>query len=119
MMQKRLELQRIIDAAVAAVEPGHCVRQALRLTGSRLGIGDREYDLAGFRRILVIGAGKGAAAMAAGLEDCLGDRIDWGRVTVKYGYGLPLKHIAVGEAGPSDSRPTGSQGGQERACRGF
>jgi glycerate-2-kinase len=69
MTRKRFEQQRIIDAAQAAVEPGRCVRQALRLAGDRLEIGDREYDLAGFSRILVAGVGKSAAAMADGFED--------------------------------------------------
>ena len=111
--RKRLELQRIIGAALAAAEPGRCVRQVLRLTGNRLLVGDRVYSLADFARILVIGAGKGAAAMAAGLEECLGSRIDGGRVTVKYGYGLPLKHIAVGEAG----HPTPDRAGHREALK--
>ena len=42
-----------------------------------------------YRRIRVLGAGKGAAPMAAALENLLGDRISDGLVIVKYGHDLP------------------------------
>jgi hydroxypyruvate reductase len=60
-------------------------------------VGDAGYALAS-RRLLVVGAGKGAAPMAAALEDLLGERITQGQVIVKEGHGLPLKHIRLVEA---------------------
>jgi hydroxypyruvate reductase len=50
-------------------------------------------------RLLVIGAGKAAASLAQALEETVGDRIDGGRIVVKHGHGLPLKHVVVEEGG--------------------
>ena len=50
-------------------------------------------------RILVSGAGKAVAPLARALEESLADRLDSGRLIVKYGHGLPLSRIRVEEAG--------------------
>jgi glycerate 2-kinase len=57
-----------------------------------------EYDLKGFRKIIVIGAGKGTAPMAKAVEDILNDRINEGIVIVKYGHTRPLRKIVQREA---------------------
>lgn len=49
-------------------------------------------------RVLVVGAGKGSAPMAAALESLLGDRIETGLVCVKDGHGTPLSRVEVCEA---------------------
>jgi hydroxypyruvate reductase len=49
--------------------------------------------------VYVVGAGKACAAMAAAVEEVLGDRIRDGVVVVKDGYALPLRNIRVTEAG--------------------
>ncbi len=59
----------------------------------------REYDLERIRRVFVIGFGKASAAMAQAVEEVLGDRIERGTVTVKYGHTAPLQKIALHEAG--------------------
>lgn len=97
--QRRDDIEAIIKAGIAAVEPATCVIRAVRLEGSRLAVAGREYDLSKIERILVLGAGKGSAAMAAGLESVLGGRIAGGRVTVKYGHSCPLTRVVIGEAG--------------------
>jgi glycerate-2-kinase len=61
-------------------------------------------DLAHFDRILVVGAGKAGAPMAAGVERVLGDRICDGVVAVKHGHtdtttGESLRYIRLHEAG--------------------
>lgn len=55
-------------------------------------------DLPNGGRLVVVGAGKAAAGLGAGLEAVLGDRIDAGRLVVKYGHGAPLRRIEVLEA---------------------
>jgi hydroxypyruvate reductase len=45
--------------------------------------------------IVVVGAGKGAAGLAAGVEDVLGDHIVDGLVIVPPGYECPLGRVAV------------------------
>lgn len=79
-------LAAIMAAALAAVDPDQAVRRALRLSGDTLEIGARRYDLRSIRRVLVVGAGKAGAPMAAGVAAVLGDRISAGLVIVKQGY---------------------------------
>ncbi|MEF2230353.1 MAG: glycerate-2-kinase family protein, partial [Pseudodesulfovibrio sp.] len=97
--QSRKELLRIAAAAVDAVSPGPALRAAVRLCGDRLSVDGADYDLSAFRRVLLLGAGKGAAAMAEAVEAVLGDRLDKGLVVTKYGHGLPLARTEVLESG--------------------
>ncbi len=97
--QRREHITEIITAAIAAVEPANCVRRVVSLQDDTLRLRDRRYDLNQIERIMVLGAGKGSAAMAAGLEEVLGSRVSGGRVTVKYGHTQPLERVEVGEAG--------------------
>ncbi len=89
------DLRRLTEAALHAVAPDSAVLRHLRLEGDRLTLIDElgapawAGDLKHFRRIRVLGAGKGAAPMAAALEKLLGDRIHDGLVVVKYGHDLP------------------------------
>ena len=48
-------------------------------------------------RTVVIGAGKGAAQMAAAFEDLWGDMVE-GVIVTRYGYGGPTRHLPVIEA---------------------
>lgn len=50
-------------------------------------------------RIIVIGAGKAAASMAAAMERVLGEHLDRGLVIVKAGGALPLQRIECREGG--------------------
>ncbi len=81
----RLDARRIFDAALKAADPGEAVRRHLRV------------DPSAFDRILVIGAGKASAAMAAAVEDLL--PITGGLVNVKDGHTVPLRHIELNECG--------------------
>ncbi|MDR0467056.1 MAG: DUF4147 domain-containing protein [Deltaproteobacteria bacterium] len=92
------ELRAILDAALAAVAPDGALARHVRIQGEQLFVDDVKYDLAE-RRLFVVGAGKGAAPMAAALEGLLGDRITQGKIVVKEGHTLPLKHIRLVEAG--------------------
>jgi glycerate 2-kinase len=102
-MNREEHLRRIFQAAVRAVEPGGLLGRGLRLQGDQLEVLGREpplrLDLKRFERLVVLGAGKAAAAMAAALENLLGARIDEGLVVVKDGYGAPLQRVRCLEAG--------------------
>jgi hydroxypyruvate reductase len=89
---------RCYRAAVAAADPAAAVRVHLQREGEMLLAGDTRYDLAHFRRVLVVGAGKAGVPMATELERILGDRLDAGLVIVKEGHGGPLRHVQVREA---------------------
>jgi len=78
----------IFQAAVAEADPEAAVRRHL----ARL-------DLAHFRNIYVVGAGKAGASMAAAAERVLGRRITAGLVNVKYGHLAKLRRIELNECG--------------------
>ena len=94
--QAASELRRLTDAALSAVAPDGAVLRHLHLDGGKLTLIDESGapawsgGLDAYRRIRVLGAGKGAAPMAAALENLLGDRISDGLVIVKYGHDLVL-----------------------------
>lgn len=78
----------IFRAAVAAADPEAAVRRHLL-----------RLDLARFRNIYVVGAGKAGASMAAAAERVLGRRITAGLVNVKYGHVAKLRRIELHECG--------------------
>lgn len=71
--QLRRDAWEIWRAGVAAVDSERLVREALRFEGGRLVVDDQEIELAGIRRIVVVGCGKAGAGMAAGVEGALGE----------------------------------------------
>ena len=105
-------LRTLADAGIVAVAPDGAVLRHLRLEGDILHAGGKSWDLRRVKRILVLGAGKGAASMAAALENLLGERISDGLVIVKYDHGLPLKHIRLAEA----AHPVPDQAGMDAAA---
>lgn len=66
---------RIWQAGVAAVRSETLVRDAVRLHRQTLEIGDQSLELADIGRIVVVGAGKAGAGMAAAVEQALGPRV--------------------------------------------
>jgi glycerate 2-kinase len=100
--QARAAIAGIFNAAISAVEGEWLVRSRSSFDGAAW-----SYSCAGQRfrwplprrgRVLVVGAGKAAANLAAGLETVLGGRIDGGCVIVKEGHGRPLERVQVFEA---------------------
>jgi hydroxypyruvate reductase len=67
----RRAARQILDAAIAAGDAARLTRNALRRDGSLLRVGDRSFDLARIRRVVVVGAGKASGAMAAAAEEVL------------------------------------------------
>lgn len=90
-------LKAIFTASLAAVAPDGAVLRHLALGGDILRAGEQCYDLSRLKT-RVVGAGKGAAPMAAALEALLGPHITEGEIVVKYGHGLPLTRITLSEA---------------------
>ncbi len=76
-------LTRLFDAAVSAADP----KAAMMLF-----LPERPNG-----RTVVIGAGKGAAQMAAAFEELWGEPVD-GVVVTRYGYAAPAKRIRILEA---------------------
>jgi glycerate 2-kinase len=75
------------------------VRRFLTLEGDALVVDGQRHDLSSFGRVIVVGAGKASAPMAAAVEDILGDRVPIsGSVTVRYGHSVPTRRVRIREA---------------------
>ncbi|MSO69169.1 MAG: glycerate kinase [Alphaproteobacteria bacterium] len=80
---KRALLRRLFNAAVAAAAPERCMPACLPAPPKG--------------RTIVVGAGKGAAAMARAVEDHWRGPLE-GLVVTRYGHGVPTSRIEVVEA---------------------
>ncbi|MEQ1754841.1 MAG: glycerate kinase [Micropepsaceae bacterium] len=76
-------LRQILDAAIASCHPSSVVAPALPARPAG--------------RIVVVGAGKASAAMAAAVEEAWGGPLE-GAVVTRYGHGAPTRFITVTEA---------------------
>src|SRR5579871_3315375 len=103
----RQHARAIWQAAVAAVDPFELVRAILMNPPPALA-----EALAGSGRILVIGGGKAGAAMAAGVEAALADRLDRvaGIVNVPADSVRPLKAVRLQAARPAGSNQPTAEG---------
>ena len=104
---------QIFQAGLQAVDPVEAIKRHTRLEKDLLYIGDRQFNLKDYDRILVVGAGKAAAPMARTVEALLGDRISDGVVVVKDEHGLPLEKIKVCEASHPVPDKRGVKGTEE------
>jgi len=66
---------RIWQAGVDAVRSERLVQEALRVEGSTLLVGEEPIELDAVHRIVVVGAGKAGAGMAAAVEHILGPEL--------------------------------------------
>ena len=74
-------LHQLFDTAVASADPEQCLAEHLpRLTNGG--------------RTLVVGAGKGSAAMAAAVEQAWSTELS-GIVITPYGHGCACRHIEI------------------------
>lgn len=96
-------LLHLFHAALQAVSPALCLPPHLPAPAS----------LAAQGRLVVIGAGKAAAAMAAATYAHFGDRISHGCVVTRYGHGASAGSIDVIEA----AHPVPDAAGEQAATR--
>ncbi len=117
----RSEIRLLIRSALKAADPATAVRRSLRIEPSGLLVRDQAenqpqeycYELNAGRRLVVIGAGKAAPAMAAAVESVLGPRITDGVLVTTVGRFKPLKRIQILTAG----HPIPNGAGQKAAAR--
>ncbi|MGA7828714.1 MAG: glycerate kinase [Geobacteraceae bacterium] len=108
-MRKHQEIaSKLFFTALRAVDPFESVKEscaAIRTT----------YHDGGFNRVLAIGFGKAAAAMALALEQELGDLLESGVFVTKYGHTLSRKpeKFRVFEAGHPVPDEQGFRGAEE------
>jgi len=110
----RQQAMELVWAALGAVNPARAVARVLRLDGPTLRVGEWACDLSPARRLIVVGAGKASAGMAAAAEALLGEHIAAGWVNVPHGYepAHPSQRITVHPAGhpiPDEASLEGTQ----------
>ena len=93
--QLRAAVLDLAEVALAALNPSAGLRRSVRLDGENLVAGGRSYDLAAIGRLVVLGAGKASAEVAAALEEMLGPRLDGGMVVVPRAAAKPMRRLTV------------------------
>jgi glycerate-2-kinase len=95
----RNSANEIIQAAFAAVDPYKLIQEQVIRKGDNLMISDQlEVDLSAYDRILLCGAGKGAAPITKAIEEILGENLEGGDIIVKYDHPAELKKVDLHEA---------------------
>ena len=95
----RQDARQIFNAALKAANAAEAVARHVKVDGEVVDIDGHRYSLRKYRKIVVVGAGKGSAQMCRALEELMGDWLCGGIIIVKYGYGAPLNKITVVQAG--------------------
>jgi glycerate 2-kinase len=95
---RRRQVLEILEAGLAAADAGAAVSRNLTLEGGALVAGGSRIELADVDRVVVVGAGKAAAPMAAAVEEILGERCPGGLVVVRDGHSAPTRQVVVIEA---------------------
>jgi glycerate-2-kinase len=80
----------IAEHALRYVDPRTALKKYVKLEGSRLVVGEDDFDLDSVNKIYAIGAGKATYPLAVALEEILGDRITDGFVAIKKGQKDPF-----------------------------
>jgi glycerate 2-kinase len=95
----RQDAREIFNAALSGADAAKAVSRHLRVDGETIDVDGRLYPLRSYRKIFVIGAGKASAQMCRALVELIGDWFYGGIIIVKYGYAVPVKKVAIIEAG--------------------
>ncbi len=95
-------LSEILDAALAAAEPGRTVRRFLSMEDGRVRVGEESFEP---RRVFVLAVGKGSGAMARAAGEVLGEALSDGLCVVKGGHEeppSPFEAVAAGHPEPDE-----------------
>jgi glycerate 2-kinase len=76
---------KLFHAALKAADPASAVAKAIQCQGRELTVGGQRFEIEG--KVVVVGVGKAAAAMASGLDLTCGCTIDGGLLLTKDGHG--------------------------------
>ncbi len=95
---QRSTVERILSAALDAVDPHQAVYNHLSRKGDRITANGTTYDLSRYRRVLVVGAGKAGYPMAQAVSNILRGSRHEGIVIVKEGYSPAIEAPETGAA---------------------
>jgi glycerate 2-kinase len=80
------DLKEILDAALAAAEPGRTVRRFLSVENGRVKVGDENFEP---RRVFALAIGKASGPMARAAGEVLEDTLSGGLCVIKAGHEEP------------------------------
>ena len=86
------ELREILNAGLAAADPGDAVLRSVSLEDEAVLAGGERFDAS---RVFVVAAGKAAGAMARAAEELFGGRIEAGLVVTKDGHDAGPESLEV------------------------
>ena len=88
---------KILEYAINSVNPNEAMLRSISINKNILTIGEDEYRLDSYHRIIVLGGGKASGCMAEALESIIGDRISNGAIIVLEGTQSKynLNHIST------------------------
>ncbi len=78
--EERGKILSLVNAALDSIQPQNVIPGILRLAGDTLGIQTQSYELTKYRRLFLIGFGKGSAAFAKEIERIIGGKLAEGFV---------------------------------------
>jgi hydroxypyruvate reductase len=110
---KQQLIHQVIPLLLEEIDPGLLLRKKIQLRNGRLRWNGGSFMPGRDRSIYVVGAGKGAARMAAALEAMLGDMLTAGVVVTPYGYRFPCETVRVIEGGHPIPDRSGARGARE------
>jgi glycerate 2-kinase len=93
--QLRATVLDLAEVALAALSPAAGLRRSVALDGKDLIAGGRSYDLSVVHRVVLLGAGKASAELAAAVEQLLGPRLDGGVLVVPPAAQTPVSRLTV------------------------
>jgi hydroxypyruvate reductase len=86
MPESQPVIERILAAALQAVDPAQAVQRSLTRRGDSLFAGGRDYDLTRFRKVRIVAVGKASAPMALAAAELLEPFFSDGIIITKQGY---------------------------------
>ncbi len=108
----RADAMAIFRAGIDSVRAGRLVAEKLCVVGGELQIGNERIELAGIKRVVIVGAGKASGEMAVAAIDAIAphlraDQVLTGWVNVPEGVGARTEPVRIFEARPqSENLPT-------------
>ena len=93
--QLRATILDLAEVALAALSPSAGLRRSVALDGKDLIAGGRSYDLSAVHRVILLGAGKASAELAAAVEQLLGPRLDGGVLVVPRAAETPVGRLTI------------------------
>ena len=87
----RADILEILDHTITSMDPRTALRRHVNLIDESLTVGNLNLDLASVDKIVILGGGKAAGAMAEEMECILGDRIHSGQVNILKGTANQFK----------------------------